>query len=712
MKFIGELIFITFVISSTKFYVSSTQISCKYSKTQQIFGSRFYQCEVKSIKPIITSPGTKIKIHNINRPSETIKAIFIEKLTINFFPSGIGTVFKKLEFISIINSHLKEIFNENLAPFNELRILVLSQNELSKIDRKTFNDNLKLEVINLSDNKIQFIDPNAFDGLTNLNLLFLENNFCIDKVYQMTQGIQNIARKDFEAKCAKNNAEGMTDNFVINDEAKISQMSTKNTKLKIVNRSAKNEQNRRKITQKTTQISKTSSTLGRESTKFTKTTQQAVKTSESTEKFEQSQNHDTKMTTLQMTNLISNKSEITNNKPQMSSNIQKIIEQREIHEKPNENLSKIGNNETYRNNFEGNVLSQELNKTIEQIQAKIYEIEKKFKEIEHRDENKLDPKYAKKIEQEIKNIEQKLQQNENKTHINSEKGLANSLTIKKIQEQIESIEKINKVNFSKTHENFDEFSKNSFKNFTHLENLVIKNEEIINEILDQLENYEKLQQEIENIKNDKTNLKIEEKLTKKIDKIEKKFSNDKIKDLKEKVDKIQKELELFNIQSAEKNLKIKEDAKKEETKNVNLKIEKLEHKNEKLEKEAKTLVYSGIGLLSFLVILIVLIFILSWQRDKVKSSNENTEEARPNNERRNSTEMLPFSILDAEKFTNPFRNDFCIDGTQMYNNDIVQYENWSKGNFQTFGHPQNFYVNQSTENILDEAVYGNINDQN
>ncbi|KAL7011236.1 hypothetical protein ACKWTF_014178 [Chironomus riparius] len=83
--------------------------------------------------------------------------------------------------LSILNSQLKEIRQENLKPLVNLLIIDLTANEIEKLDANLFRFNDDLKVIVLSKNRIRYIDSSTFSNLKNLESLQLKPNICYSK---------------------------------------------------------------------------------------------------------------------------------------------------------------------------------------------------------------------------------------------------------------------------------------------------------------------------------------------------------------------------------------------------------------------------------------------------------------------------------------------------------------------------------------------------
>jgi hypothetical protein len=103
-----------------------------------------------------------------------------------FFPRGIENVFKNLNAIEVVETHLKEIHKCDMKPFPKLQFLSLHSNDLEVIEADLFKYNEDLEWIWLNNNKITHIDAKVFDSLSQLREIFLYKNPC-----KITHGMTN-----------------------------------------------------------------------------------------------------------------------------------------------------------------------------------------------------------------------------------------------------------------------------------------------------------------------------------------------------------------------------------------------------------------------------------------------------------------------------------------------------------------------------------------
>lgn len=133
-------------------------------------------------------PACNVKGLSVTEEAEVVKSVNTEKLTIkenitiliiedqicHYFPKEIETFLPKLQRIKIINSKLKTITKDDLAPFPDLLSLKLINNDLQYILGDVFSLSKRLQEIVLKDNKLQVIYTPILKSPKNLKDLTLE----------------------------------------------------------------------------------------------------------------------------------------------------------------------------------------------------------------------------------------------------------------------------------------------------------------------------------------------------------------------------------------------------------------------------------------------------------------------------------------------------------------------------------------------------------
>lgn len=164
--------------------VQSVKIDCLYESGNWMFIGSVYTCIVKNKQIFSTGQrliiDSALGVHENNKTDDDVTMILISYVTnLKFFPKNIDKVFRSLTAISIVNAHLEELTEEDLRPFPNLEFLHVSSNNLKRLVRDLFENNLQLKGIDLSGNQqLSHIAPHIFDKLEYLEALDVRGNNC------------------------------------------------------------------------------------------------------------------------------------------------------------------------------------------------------------------------------------------------------------------------------------------------------------------------------------------------------------------------------------------------------------------------------------------------------------------------------------------------------------------------------------------------------
>jgi len=156
-------------------------------------------CDVAS-QLIITDDHVRVKFDaSATRLKREINGFRAANKNIFYLPQFEEDTATSMQALSILNSQLKEVRQENLKPLVNLLILDLTANEIEKLDANLFRFNDDLKVIVLSKNRIRFIDPSTFSNLKNLESLQLKPNNCYSKSSKNKNEVLKIIEEIEEA---------------------------------------------------------------------------------------------------------------------------------------------------------------------------------------------------------------------------------------------------------------------------------------------------------------------------------------------------------------------------------------------------------------------------------------------------------------------------------------------------------------------------------
>jgi len=180
-------------------------MECEYKyNTWNVVGS-LYTCYVtKGIT--ITSLDTAYVnsttgSHQSGHNNDNVNYLYINSVTISYFPRGLDAIFKNLKGIYFHINGFKEIHQSDLKPFPKLiEFLVILSYQLEILEEGLFDFNPDLEYVNLHTNKITHIDPKVFDSLPKLRKLYLSSNTCINKDSYDRTAVLNLI-KELKTMC-------------------------------------------------------------------------------------------------------------------------------------------------------------------------------------------------------------------------------------------------------------------------------------------------------------------------------------------------------------------------------------------------------------------------------------------------------------------------------------------------------------------------------
>lgn len=121
-----------------------------------------------------------------------------------YFPRGLQNFFiaDNFKFIAIWSAGLKELHQEDLAPFVNLKVFSLYGNEIEVLEKDLFKKNPKIEYLGLGQNKIKSVEGKVFRTLKNLNALHFDGNACASRQAVEKHDIWDLV-EEINAECNK-----------------------------------------------------------------------------------------------------------------------------------------------------------------------------------------------------------------------------------------------------------------------------------------------------------------------------------------------------------------------------------------------------------------------------------------------------------------------------------------------------------------------------
>lgn len=147
--------------------ISCEEIICKLSRHSD-FGN---SCQLENVVIDSQTNHSDIKIKSVDN-----QHVFFVNSTIKYLSTDFLQQLKYIEYFNANSIGLKKIDRNSLKVFNLLYGFWGGQNNLKKLEAKTFINNPTLELLYLKFNRIEYISPHAFLGLDNLIVMDLSSN--------------------------------------------------------------------------------------------------------------------------------------------------------------------------------------------------------------------------------------------------------------------------------------------------------------------------------------------------------------------------------------------------------------------------------------------------------------------------------------------------------------------------------------------------------
>jgi Leucine rich repeat len=166
--------------------IDSIELRCQFKASRWwiLIGGNAYFCDALNLGNLITDHSNReittiTGSHTGSNTNGNVKGVLIHLSNCFYFPTGLQNHFVNLEGISIWDSKLKEVRQEDLKDFQNLREIHLYGNDIQFLEQNLFANNPKLELISLQNNKIAHIHTNVFDNFVGkLSFLSLSGNVC------------------------------------------------------------------------------------------------------------------------------------------------------------------------------------------------------------------------------------------------------------------------------------------------------------------------------------------------------------------------------------------------------------------------------------------------------------------------------------------------------------------------------------------------------
>ena len=129
-----------FIVLTT--VVQGFDLKCEVKKGDWTFVGLIEFCETQNLN--ITSTNETITSVNGRTESTNMQAIVIPSQLVHYLPKGIDKFFPNLKGLSVFNSNLKSVMQDDFKPFTQLKFVGFLRNDLETLDNDLFEFNPKL----------------------------------------------------------------------------------------------------------------------------------------------------------------------------------------------------------------------------------------------------------------------------------------------------------------------------------------------------------------------------------------------------------------------------------------------------------------------------------------------------------------------------------------------------------------------------------------
>lgn len=134
-------------------------------------------CKAKNLK--VTEKWSKLfplDFDNVNVTKKSITSLVISQQIAIFLPYQISTKFPDLEEIVVDDSKLSALLTSDFTGLLKIKIIQITNNNITTIESDVFNNLQLLENLDLSSNEIRMLPAHIFASLSNLKVLNLSYN--------------------------------------------------------------------------------------------------------------------------------------------------------------------------------------------------------------------------------------------------------------------------------------------------------------------------------------------------------------------------------------------------------------------------------------------------------------------------------------------------------------------------------------------------------
>lgn len=142
-----------------------------------------YRCEVNNLT--VTSDDHVVSEvtgkHESEKKNSDVKLVLFQEQNLPNFPDDIHKFFTNVEGLIIDDSSLKSISKTDLVNFPKLKLLVITNNKIDKIENDLFEGCPDIEYLVFKNNYTKHIGREILSSLLKLKIANFERNTCISQ---------------------------------------------------------------------------------------------------------------------------------------------------------------------------------------------------------------------------------------------------------------------------------------------------------------------------------------------------------------------------------------------------------------------------------------------------------------------------------------------------------------------------------------------------
>jgi hypothetical protein len=185
-----------FVLIASFTFSNSLYFECKYSVYDWVISGNMYMCDATVV--FTGDPNAITGVSQNHLPGKTnadVGGFAIHLQPIKRIPANIDRFFGNIRAISMMNSTVSRLTQEDLKVFPRLEVFACFYNRLETIDGDVFQFNPRLQHLNLVGNFITNIGPNFLVHLPVLHQLYFTGNLCTNENGNTALLVEEVSRK-------------------------------------------------------------------------------------------------------------------------------------------------------------------------------------------------------------------------------------------------------------------------------------------------------------------------------------------------------------------------------------------------------------------------------------------------------------------------------------------------------------------------------------